>query len=288
MEIQPNDLLKRRNYSNSPYIKNIQQSNYQNNIFNNFQQNYSNQNLDSNLGNSDIQEDDSNNIEPIKLMQKLNEKDIVIEELRNTANSLYDKVKKEKLKNNIKQKANETLEEQINILNKNIIERMMNYNKDSNSRQFDLDSDNLYGNNLKNNNYSQRAYSVKSNKLKKIIKNNFIDNDNEDNQYYFNNNINNTELINLYKRKINDLLNENNILKNDIFKKKDIIKQLNFEIKNLKTQLKELENKYILISENYNLMAISSLQNKNNININNYKIRNNNKNNLNYNDIKCP
>ena len=33
-------------------------------------------------------------------------------------------------------------------------------------------------------------------------------------------------------------------------------------------------------------MAISSLQNKNNININNYKIRNNNKNNLNYNDIK--
>ena len=296
MEIDPENYLKQRNYSNSPYIKNFQQNN---NLYKNIQ--HSSQNLFSIVTDSDALEDESDNIELIEYKKKLNEKNMIIEKLKLQIENLYAKVGKEKHENNLKQKANEKLREKISYLNTKIKTKpqvLRNNISGKNMIPFDIDmdmdtDDNIYyENNYKNSNNGERTFSTKNYKIKNRIRNNF--NDNEEIQYY-NNNINNNnnkshannnEIINEYKYKINFLSNKIDELQNDLLQKKRIIKKLNYENKNLKFQLKEMENKYNIVYENCNLMAMSSLQNQKSININNYKIRNNSKNNLNYNDIK--
>ena len=288
MEIEPENYLKQRNYSNSPYIKKFQQNN---NLYNNIQ--HSSQNLFSILTDSDAFQDESDNIEIIEYKKKLNQKNMIIEKLKNKINTLQSKVGQEKHENTLKQKANEKLKEKIIYLNKKMKTKpqSLKNNISDNMMQFDMDMDDnyYYESNYKNSNNGEKNYSMKNYKIKNKIRNNLKDNE-EEIQYYIDNNnkINdNNEIINEYKFKINYLSNKINELQNELLKKKKIIKKLNSDNQNLKFQLEEMENKYNIVYENYNLMAMSSLQNQNNnININNYKIRNNSKNNLNYNDIK--
>ena len=80
MDNQTNNFIKKRNYSNSPYVKNFQQKN---NLDQNIQKSNSSQNLDSLSSNSNPQDELENyNRKIIQYQILLNEKNIIIEKLQ--------------------------------------------------------------------------------------------------------------------------------------------------------------------------------------------------------------
>ena len=284
MKYHNENYFQKRNYSNSPFYKNIHQSN--NNIMDIKQSNSSqNIDLDSNIFPQDeYSHNDNDNIGNKEFQQLINEKNMIIQNLQNKIDELNFKARDDKYKtiktkneNDILKRNLIVLKEELKRLNKiylnNQKRKKINQNYlDLNQNQIDLNDNlniNSYYINTFNNKKGERNSSVKL-KKRNI---NLI------------NNINENEIINYYKEKIDELLIQIYELNNELAQKKIIIIKLTTKNNDLLAQFKNLKKKYILLSDNYNLMAISSLKNKNNININNYKIRNNSNNNMNYNNI---
>ena len=99
----------KRNYSNSPFYRNILTNN--NNLMETIQQSNSSQNLDSVLSGR-------NYLQEIKHYEQIIDgKNIIMQKLQNKINNLIIKVKNENYKNIQTYKTNEILKEQIHILN---------------------------------------------------------------------------------------------------------------------------------------------------------------------------
>jgi hypothetical protein len=88
------------------------------------------------------------------------------------------------------------------------------------------------------------------------------------------------EKIYYYEKKIKILLQKNKDLSLEVLKNRKIIIDLNNKNNYLLQANENLQKKYQLIEAN-NLISLSPFQNNNNININNFKIKNNSKNKLN-------
>ena len=240
MKYHNENYFQKRNYSNSPFYKNIHQSN--NNIMDIKQSNSSqNIDLDSNIFPQDeYSHNDNDNIGNKEFQQLINEKNMIIQNLQNKIDELNFKARDDKYKtiktkneNDILKRNLIVLKEELKRLNKiylnNQKRKKINQNYlDLNQNQIDLNDNlniNSYYINTFNNKKGERNSSVKL-KKRNI---NLI------------NNINENEIINYYKEKIDELLIQIYELNNELAQKKIIIIKLNTKNNDLLAQFKNLK-----------------------------------------------